>query len=425
MLASASLIKLLVVLVSLLTLITAVRVLRRGLWPARQGSDPHCRHCDYNLTGLEPGLCPECGKAWTADTVARGERHRQPVEIVRGALVLAVSLGTIGFLVLDDLPRIDYYRRMPASLVLWQVSSSTPATAQRAIDEFQRRIPSGSVSSEQIGQFLQKVVTFSPQVRPTIIQADPVIFKADMNTASIERIGIQVVETRYQVDDCPVMSDPPSGSYFAVRGRLHTTYGTVIGSLPAGKHKVRFWYRVHYFYDTGKAGRAPPAGSPLLDRETMLEASFEVLPSETPGYIKLIRDPGLRQAMHNSIQVKSLKLQPGQSLDGKSLFHGNLEVSIANCPAPAAFNAFVRTNDSEYRLATVTFHKGLTTSYGTACVYEGPLADTVDIILRTSTKVARRSLDMFETWDGELVYPNVPVQIDPKVWATASQATSS
>ena len=62
-------------------------------------------------------------------------------------------------------------------------------------------------------------------------------------------------------------------------------------------------------------------------------------------------------------------------------------------------------------------NKGKATGYGVMSGY-GPLADKLknvqadhmDVILRSSEKVARGTVDQFEIWNGQIVIPNVKVQ---------------
>ena len=53
---------------------------------------------------------------------------------------------------------------------------------------------------------------------------------------------------------------------------------------------------------------------------------------------------------------------------------------------------------------------------------ETPAFTSCDIILRSSEKVAKETVDLFEIWQGELVYRDVPVKLGP--YATTQPATS-
>src|SRR5204863_7342609 len=95
-----------------------VLLLVKGTWPRRRGSMPVCRRCSYNLTGLSTPRCPECGSLLTLATVVLGERRRSPRRIVLGTACLSV-----GAFIWYSSPRIDFYTRLPAFLILRELES--------------------------------------------------------------------------------------------------------------------------------------------------------------------------------------------------------------------------------------------------------------------------------------------------------------
>ena len=86
-------------------------------------------------------------------------------------------------------------------------------------------------------------------------------------------------------------------------------------------------------------------------------------------------------------------------------------IEIDNPPVNVVFEVFARIKGKEYRLGQVSKAKGKTG----ICCFQGPddmpRAESCDIILRSSEKVARHSLDMFEMWQGELVFKDVPIEL--------------
>lgn len=91
------------------------------------------------------------------------------------------------------------------------------------------------------------------------------------------------------------------------------------------------------------------------------------------------------------------------------MLSGGIEIKAP--PVSAAFDVIARVNDKEYRAGRVYMAKGQSISWGTEGEYSGPPAEKMDIILRSSKEAARDTVDLFEIWDGELVYKDVPVKV--------------
>jgi hypothetical protein len=122
-----------VVLASLVLLVT-------GMWPRRRGEEPHCRKCDYNLTGLPSDRCPECGGMVTAKSPVHGERRRRPGLMVAGlALLLAAPLPFY-----HAAKQVDWYPYYPAS---WVIQDLRTNNYTKAFKELAWRIKAGRASS--------------------------------------------------------------------------------------------------------------------------------------------------------------------------------------------------------------------------------------------------------------------------------------
>ena len=81
-----------------------------------------------------------------------------------------------------------------------------------------------------------------------------------------------------------------------------------------------------------------------------------------------------------------------------------------------AFDVYARVAGQEYHLFTMPGRKAVSSGtssrgagWGFSGRYDGPPVTSCDLILRSNQEVARRTVDLFEIWDGELVYENVPV----------------
>ena len=95
---------------------------------------------------------------------------------------------------------------------------------------------------------------------------------------------------------------------------------------------------------------------------------------------------------------------------------------MAALPTNVAFDVFIRAAGQEFKLSSLALAAGRATQYGLGAATTCRPFTSCDIILRSSTKVAAETTDLCEIWDGELVYPNIAVQLSTSA-AAASQAT--
>lgn len=146
------------VLIGLSMLLTSLWLLKRGLWPRRVGSDLYCRHCRYNLTGLQDGICPECGKPWTSATATAGHRRRRPGWAIGGSLLLIGACAWLLVPVADRIWSFNYFRVFPTRVLLRWVGPAMPAdTRRKAIDVVASRIVAGQVPAGQTQAFFQTI----------------------------------------------------------------------------------------------------------------------------------------------------------------------------------------------------------------------------------------------------------------------------
>jgi hypothetical protein len=126
------------------TALLGVLLIRRGRFPRRRGTTPHCRGCDYDLTGIDATRCPECGRELTEKSIVRGERHRRPRLTVAGAILLLLGLGLCTVNVVARSP--DVYRYKPTR---WVIDDLRTPIAPRAWTELQRRMAESPLSDAQ------------------------------------------------------------------------------------------------------------------------------------------------------------------------------------------------------------------------------------------------------------------------------------
>jgi hypothetical protein len=164
-----------------------------GLRVLRRGETPHCRRCDYALTGLaSPERCPECGAVLGAKrAVAHGERYRRRGLAWAGVALLLLGGTPVTLLLVGRARNYDWYRWRPTA---WVLNDLQGTGTRRAMRELQRRYADGSLTR---GEKLDRFVAFAlgEQARATtgLMTDEAVDFlgdavtKGDLSAADVSR----------------------------------------------------------------------------------------------------------------------------------------------------------------------------------------------------------------------------------------------
>src|SRR5438105_239767 len=105
-------------------LLAGTMLLKRGRWPRRLGSEPHCHNCDYLLIGLASDRCPECGLLIIERQIVRGHRVRRPRVAWSGVAMILAALVLIAPAVVDLYRGVDWYRLEPEFMLLHQARNA-------------------------------------------------------------------------------------------------------------------------------------------------------------------------------------------------------------------------------------------------------------------------------------------------------------
>ncbi len=440
-------------------LVVGLALLRYGVWPRRRGDVPYCRKCGYNLTALPSDRCPECGTPLAPEKIVRGERRRRPTLITVGALSVSIALGLLA----SSLRNVNWYQHRPTRWVMADLRSTNVDSAMRALSELERRIgadrlsvadqtkliefclaeqvaepPSAIVnmlvshlerrhvrggrglSKAQEARFLRQLVTLSLRVRPRVVLGDQVPYSVIYRGRACYPIVSHFTSRKALVDERPVSTprwgpvglgwDPVSAADYVISryGTPRALNGALSLETP-GPHRMTLVMHVtigrHRNIGPSLTVTSDSFWDCFYETDVPLSATFEILPAEPPGYIKLISDESVHDILIDAVTPQNFTY-------GKAhprFLAGFLR--IEPLPVNIAFDVFARIGRQEHRIGRVTMARG---ERGTRYCHEempSPPSDFVDIILRSSQKVARQTVDLYEIWDGELLYDNVPVEI--------------
>jgi len=155
--------------------------------------------------------------------------------------------------------------------------------------------------------------------------------------------------------------------------------------------------------------RAQNSGRQLVwDAWQKQSAKITVLDKPGEEFLKIVEAPELAAQIKSSLTVDGLEFDPAKE-------YYDLGIHAVDVPANLAFEVFARIDGLEYPFAEVIFRKGSKWAgfSTTGQLPEGVRPGKVDLILRSSEKVAGETLDLFEIWKGEIVLQDVLVK-NPK-----------
>jgi hypothetical protein len=406
-----------------------------GLWPRRRGDTPYCRKCGYRLTGLTSERCPECGRLLADDGVVHGEVRRKPLLAVLSIFLLILSgLTTVGIV-----RQFDIYPYLPTFWIIsFDLESGNTATVARAWAELMQRDTDGKLPIRATRKLIDACLKNQPSAPglPNVRQHEldflgNCYLKGRLMPAQEELFFSRMVQPTLGVrervnvgDKCPyhvqLISQGPQGFRCKVSpaeilldgirlpghggGSILTMGGgggSIGSELPASVPGER---RVVVLVE---ATILRPDGQVCHTCKHRIECTFEVLPADLADSLHRIHDPTLHMQLQPRIRITQLERSSRGGLDGVVSF------DPGPYPCPLAFEVIARVNGTEYPVGTTTRSTTDSTAarFGIHSRNSIPVAETVDIILRGSEKAARGTVDMYEFWDGELVYHDVPVRM--------------
>ena len=439
MVESSNVVRLLLFL-ALPPLLLGLVLVKLAYFPRRRGNTPHCRKCNYTLTGLSSDRCPECGQVLNEDTIVHGERTRHQIlgGVASSLLLLAVAITAV--ILASD--RIDWYQYKPTSWVIDDAASATPAEATRAWTELQRRMTGGSLTEEQhakltevalaeqanptggpIGRslldylgaraadgklselqkerFVDQAVKFTLTVRPRIAKGDPVYYRiahAGRGPSQGWWSSSTVKEIRI---NGKAVNQGGFGSSGSSLGGPGATATSVEFSEP-GQHSLEA--DIEHSVRQGPMGD-PNKGTHFLTRKVTRATTFQILADPPADFVKMVPSDAARAELMTNIKSKNAILQPDSDY-----MHVNLDVRPLT--VNIAFDVFGRIGDQEFPLGTMSLPKNTPMGFsmgGSEIVKKFGRPKSLTVILRSSEKVARRSVEIYDAWEGELVFEDVPV----------------
>ena len=369
-----------------------------------------------------------------------GERRRCFALILPGLVACALSSGPFYQFGQD----VDWYQLRPTPWVASDLQSSDWSLVYRAWRELTRRAKVGrlphsqlvdiclkeqgrrvefrffdaplgylegsyldhSLSEQQEKTFLRQLLQFELLVRPKVVLGDPVPYEVKEWRGYAQRSDLHVRTGWLDVWLDEEEAKPPRG----YRNRIMPVHSHGGASLircdEPGAHTlaVRHTVTVQYW----KYPEIPDPGRIRHQSQVFLEGTFEVLAAEPEGYMRLVDAPSTKEALLGAVTPIGL------SRTGRRTSELEIRLNLANLPVNVASDILVRIDNREYAFTTFLARRGATCELWTRGSCRAPRRDAYDLVIRSNQNLARNTVDVFEIFEGELVYEDVPVTEEKK-----------
>ncbi|MCC7294086.1 MAG: hypothetical protein IT449_18650 [Phycisphaerales bacterium] len=424
-------------------------LLIRGLRGRRIGTDPHCRKCRYNLTGLTSDKCPECGTSLGSTTVLIGRPSRRRRALGGGCVLMLASLSVPAYLGYKRLRAINPYPCYPTSwlidaasrdvnpalkeLVARVQAQSVPDAALRrlvaaALDKQSRAARShavegwlsilaltfaqGRLSLELQDRYFDQMGIVSLEVRPIVLEGDPVVCavrRTGVGSVALKRFGgCEMVirdaylgldggaaDLRWAGPEPPFSNDWNSAS-------IHSLHRP---DLQPGRHVLEWYGCIEATKSTDGQGHQEVVWSKWVE----ITKDFEIWPLENVDPIQWVFDPSLQQVLKNHFQVSKVTASRITFEGGYTELRMRAELKVAQpLPVDIAFSTWFSVPGGELSrgrdVGAFTSSQGrirmATDAWGEVRPFNPE--DRIELVLTADRTALEHSMETYTAWWGEL-----------------------
>jgi len=429
-------------------------------WRGRRIDDhPLCRKCGFDLTGRSPQAerCSECGALLSRRRAIRiGHRRKHRLGLVSGFILFLIATVwlTVG-------RKFDPTVFKPVSWLLRDAASANPprrdpATArlltllnQGALDQHQTQALVRLILAAQVDPNRPWVPAFGKVVedlherkqlsddlwqtywrqawnvqflvRPKVRTGDPLPMAILVNKLPLVSTlngdaTFQVVELRidgqaWYPPRHPLEEVAPATSPSTPRRQINLLFPPMVTQhIPDGRHTVNCIVEFDIQRPTWRWAMFSPKTQPRLPTpiRQSFSTSFELLPGYTPAASVVPHDIG---EFSKSLSAKFFEIRaPAGSASRASV----IQVQVNSAPVDFCFDVFLRTDEGETSLGTLTCHPRQSTKRNYVANFEGARQKKFDLILRPNSQLAATLVSMDPICGQELVISNISM-VNPHV----------
>jgi hypothetical protein len=270
-------------------------------------------------------------------------------------------------------------------------------------DYLVRRCEENQLTKEQEGRFFRQALAMELKVRPVVVAGEDVTVWAEgvgcgsnapgwWNRVQFGKVWIGAREYR-------------AGFIWGDRGlrRRGSSGETVPVEVEKGPQVVTYVATVEVYH-----GKAYDKESSELRATIDATVRGKVLVLEKPSADDPVMrpDPSVVDVIRGATGARIRRGEGGKPTEVEVRFH--------SLPVNVAFDVAIRVEGKEYPvegLRDAAAAKGTTgLDRGRCAAIDGTRATRADVVLRASPRAARRTVDLFEIWDGEVVIEGVEIE---------------
>jgi hypothetical protein len=279
-------------------------------------------------------------------------------------------------------------------IALREQTSSTPNSLLDLMLNFvAQRYLDGKLSKEEAEQFFLNTLNADLKTRPVVAAGDPIPLRLTYAGRgpsmgwSFRLTGQQVKVGDYTFN----AGGSIGGSGVGGMGSI-TVYAN---PQPVGEVDVEAQVLVEVFQVAVGAPRPP-----VWSKTVIIKKKMSVVAANRDDMVKLIDQPDLSEIIRKSIRIeKLLRKEPGAY---------EMHVQIDKPGTDVAFSVFIRAGGKEHRIGEVS---ATAQSNVGSSLYRYELGDVplgkVQVILRSDTAVARKTIELTQIWKGEIIIDDV------------------
>lgn len=455
-----------------------------GLRGKRIDDHPWCRKCRFDLHGTtdhRTGDCPECGANLAPPkAICRGQRRKRKYAILLGLTGLLLSSAGGGALIYADAADINLQHYKPHWLLVHEANLSPDTDASNfALNELERRYTQGQLSADQIdGLIEQALIHLSDMDRPWQQQWGGLIEQARIDSVITDdqwrRYAEALIDSAFYMDhrrsivigsgevhilftqnmrrgasgwfyfaasitpqpnlrigDTPIKRMHASAMHPSRHGntkKYRTTLrlGDTWQDIKPGKHVIACSIDVELMEYDPPVFRQPVS----ITRRTVELASTATFLPRGQSSVKVIREPAIRQAVRDDIQLERARIVQWSFQKGTDHFQFEADFKLtpdtyplASPPRDAsihehevpvqpidfAFDLYVRHGGFERNAGVITVGNNQTeTALIRLNLFDfNEHGNRVDVVFRPRPKLAESTLDCVEVWGEEIVFEDV------------------
>ncbi|UCG31769.1 MAG: hypothetical protein JSU68_08870 [Phycisphaerales bacterium] len=318
-----------------------------------------------------------------------------------------------------------------------QANAPVSDTLQAWIDFLHKRDVVGGLSPEQQNRYYEQSVQWSLELRSQVRCGDPIPARLTgkmrcpaeiplyhyqfQPVAAVDgrRLQLEGVHAGFSEDYFTYrmsgerVKDAP-GAWVPLLKGCRTSYVATMAvpsdALNPGPHTFEYRARWVQRRDNPAGPRAPGR---YWSRPLALSAEFELLPADAPDYLELIDEPLQRALIRGGIKVKEAEVRFRPRLwPTPALYYLRLAFEQnRDLPFDVAFDVVVRHGVREITCGSIWCPEGRQRYHRLETGGYVPRIDgeSIDIVLRSSADVARRTVDLRRLWDGQIELSGIPL----------------